>query len=258
MEASELATITPSPPAGAMNPSPLGRLPNAPRAVRSPSSGMPWRPRRSSRRSVPRGQVTCASSPRSSRSATAWQRLASASKSTAMSRASMSAVMPGSVAPRAPASVAALRACVCESERVVGAMKTADRGSAAATGGGGSVPSVARSSMSARTASAPARAAASRSSSPIARVPASAITRTSSPGFTPRLSRTTVSTARSRSPAMGRRLRGDPSADPRDCRARLGLLEVGPRGSVVVAFLATHRLYSWDGSRSMGPAHGRD
>ena len=36
----------------------------------------------------------------------------------------MSAVTVGMVAPRAPLSVARLRACVCESERDVGAMKT--------------------------------------------------------------------------------------------------------------------------------------
>ena len=52
----------PSPPAGAMKPSPQGRLPKAPGAERSPSSEMPSRPRRSSRRSEPRGQVRCASS----------------------------------------------------------------------------------------------------------------------------------------------------------------------------------------------------
>ena len=47
-------------PVGAMKPSPQGRLPNAPRVVRSPSSAMPGRPLSSSVRSVPRGQETCA------------------------------------------------------------------------------------------------------------------------------------------------------------------------------------------------------
>ena len=70
----ERATIVPSPPAGAMKPSPHGRFPKMPRAVRSPSSGMPSRPRRSSRRSVPRGQVTCASSASVRSCATAAQR----------------------------------------------------------------------------------------------------------------------------------------------------------------------------------------
>ena len=39
------ATTVPSPPSGAMNASPQGRLPNAPFAVRSPSSAIPARPR---------------------------------------------------------------------------------------------------------------------------------------------------------------------------------------------------------------------
>ena len=62
MEASERVATVPSPLSGATKPSPQGRLPKEPGAVRSPSSAMPWRPVRSRRRSVPRGQVTCASS----------------------------------------------------------------------------------------------------------------------------------------------------------------------------------------------------
>jgi len=96
----------------------------------------------------------------------------------------MSWVTPGIVAPRTPASLARLRAGVWLSERVVGAMNTSQALIAAATGRAGSVPSVARSSMIVRTASAPAAAAPSRSASPIPRVVASATTSTSSPGFT--------------------------------------------------------------------------
>ena len=60
------ATSVPSPNAGAMNPSPHGRFPNAPRAARSPSSEIPGRPSSASLRSVPRGHETCARVPRSS------------------------------------------------------------------------------------------------------------------------------------------------------------------------------------------------
>ena len=48
-------------------------------------------------------------------------------------RASMSAVTPGIVAPRAPASVARLRALVCDSDGRVGAMNTSHAANAAAT-----------------------------------------------------------------------------------------------------------------------------
>ena len=58
-------------------------------------------------------------------------------------------------APRAPASLARLRAGVWLSDRLVGAMNTSQAASAAAIGRGGSVPSVARSSIIASTASAP-------------------------------------------------------------------------------------------------------
>ena len=194
-----VATSCPSPLSGAMNPSPQGRLPKAPRRVRSPSSAMPSRPWSSSVRSVPRGQETTARSDCVSSSATARERWAILAKSTAITRASMSSVTPGIVAPRAPPSLARLRAVVWLSERVVGAMNTSQASSAAATGLAGSVPSVARSSIRARTASAPAAAAASRSASPIRRLAGSAITTTSSPSPTARQRLTTASTAGARS-----------------------------------------------------------
>ncbi len=107
----------------------------------------------------------------------------------------MSSVTPGSVAPRAPPSEAALRAFVCERDLLVGAMKTSAAASAAAIEAGGSCPCSSRASISASTASAPARAAPSRSASPIERVPGSATTTTCSPSRTPRQRPTTVSTA---------------------------------------------------------------
>ena len=96
------ATTVPSPYAGAMNPSPQGRFPNAPGAPSSPSSEIPGRPSSASSRSVPRGHVTRARVPESSSAATVLDRAAIASKSTAITRASMSSVTPGIVAPRAP------------------------------------------------------------------------------------------------------------------------------------------------------------
>jgi hypothetical protein len=81
------------------------------------------------------------------------------------------------------------------SDLLVGAMNTSQAASAAASVGGGSVPSVARSSITASTASAEASAASSRSASPIARVAGSTMISTSSPGFTARHRRTTVLTA---------------------------------------------------------------
>src|SRR6478735_7779121 len=60
--------------------------------------------------------------PRSSSAATALERAAIVSKSTAITRASISPVTPGIVAPRAPASVARLRAVVWLSDRLVGAV----------------------------------------------------------------------------------------------------------------------------------------
>ena len=124
-----------------MNPSPHGRLPNALGPLRSPSSAIPVRPVRSIVKSEPRGQVKRASPALLSRSASARERRWSVAKSHAIRRASMSSVTPGSVAPRAPASLAALRARVCDSERDVGAMKTSASLSAPATAAGGSAPS---------------------------------------------------------------------------------------------------------------------
>jgi hypothetical protein len=116
-----------------------------------------------------------------------------------MSRASRSSVTPGSVAPRAPLSLAAVRARVCEIERVVGAMKTSAALSAAATASGGSSPWLARGDMSVSTLSAPALDAALWNASPMGRVPSSATTTTFSPARTPRHVLTTACTAVSRS-----------------------------------------------------------
>ena len=60
------------------------------------------------------------------------------SMSALITRASISSVAPGRVAIRAPASVAALRAAVCESDCTVGASTTSAAAIAAATGAGGS------------------------------------------------------------------------------------------------------------------------
>ena len=125
----------------------------------------------------------------------------------------MSSVTPGIVAPRTPASVARLRATVWLSDRLVGAMYTSHASSAAAIVGGGSVPSVARSSITASTASAPAAAHSSRSASPIARVSRSTITSASSPGCTPRQRLTTVATAGPRSLIAGSYARPEPDGD---------------------------------------------
>jgi hypothetical protein len=57
-----------------------------------------------------------------------------------ISRASMSSVTPGSVAPRTPASEACLCAWVWLSENVVGARCTSQASMAAATEAGGSLP----------------------------------------------------------------------------------------------------------------------
>ena len=62
-----------------------------------------------------------------------------------ITRASISSVTPGRVAIRTPASVAALRAAVCESDCTVGQRTTSAAAIAAATDRGGSVPDSARS-----------------------------------------------------------------------------------------------------------------
>src|SRR3954447_18526971 len=197
--AMERAYIVPVPFAGAMNPSPHGRLPKAPGAVRSPSSAMPWRPVRSSVRSVPRGHAILASLALSRSCATACERLFRRSKSIDMSRASMSAVTCGIVAPRAPASLARLRASVWLSDRLAGAMNTSHAASASATGAGGSEPSVGRGDITVRTASAPACWAAVLSFSPRSCSGSAATKTNSSSGWMLRQRRTTVCTARSRS-----------------------------------------------------------
>ena len=106
---------SPSPPSGAMNPSPHGQVAEHPRpSVRTPSSEIPGRSWRSSVKSVPRGQPHVRRGrpvqqlPRPPASAPAI-----ASKSPAIIRASMSSVTPGIVAPRAPASLARRRATTC-------------------------------------------------------------------------------------------------------------------------------------------------
>lgn len=113
-----------------------------------------------------------------------------------MTRASMSAVTPGKVAPRAPLSLARLRAWVWESDLAVGARKTSARARAAARGAGSSLPWLGRSVMRASTASPPAASASARIASPSSRVVSSTTTSTSSPAATLRQSRTTVVTAR--------------------------------------------------------------
>ena len=140
-----------------------------------------------------------ASAPAVSRSAIAAPLRRRPSMSALITRASISSVAPGRVAIRAPASVAALRAAVCESDCTVGQRTTSAAAIAAATEAGGSVPCVSRSAISARTPSASARPASPRRRSPSPIVAGLATTSTSSPGRTPRQSRITAATARSRS-----------------------------------------------------------
>ena len=113
-----------------------------------------------------------------------------------ITRASISSVTPGSVAARAPASVAALRAAVWESDWTVGARTTSGRqhrsGDRRRAARRAWEP---RSAITASTASAPASCAASRSRSPIRWVAGLQITSTSSPSRTPRQSRMTALTA---------------------------------------------------------------
>ena len=79
------------------------------------------------------------------------------SMSALITRASISSVTPGRVAILAPASEAALRAAVCESDWTVGASTTSAASIASAIDRGGSPAWDARSAIVARTASAPAR-----------------------------------------------------------------------------------------------------
>ena len=183
------------PSTGAMNPSPQGRFPKAPGSVSSPASGMPVRPSSPSLRSEPFGQVIRASDPAVSSSAIARPFLRSPSMSALITRASISSVTPGSVAIRAPASVAALRAAVWESDWTVGASTTSAAAIAAAIGAGGSAACETRSAITLSTPSAPAAWASARRRSPRPCVAGLQITSTSSPSRTPRQSRTTALTA---------------------------------------------------------------
>ena len=125
--------------------------------------------------------------------------------SAVITRASISSVTPGSVAIRAPASLASRRASVCESDLTVGQRTTSAFAMAAATGPGGSSPWTERSAISISIASAPARPASPRIRSAIPRVDGFATTSTDSPSRTARQSLITVETARSRS-LIGSRL----------------------------------------------------
>ncbi len=72
-----------------------------------------------------------------------------------ITRASISSVTPGIVAIRTPASLAALRAAVWESDWIVGASTTSEATIAAATAVGGSAAWESRSDITASVASAP-------------------------------------------------------------------------------------------------------
>ncbi|MCB0874901.1 MAG: hypothetical protein KDB46_01780 [Solirubrobacterales bacterium] len=120
-----------------------------------------------------------------------------------ITRASICSVTPGRVAIRAPASDAALREAVCDSDWTVGASTTSASLIAAAIVLGGSAAWVARSAISASTASAPALPASPRRRSPSPSVAGLAITSTSSPSRTPMQSLTTAATARPRSSRVG-------------------------------------------------------
>ena len=109
--------------------------------------------------------------------------------------ASISSVTPGRVAMRTPASVAAFRAAVWESDWTVGARRTSAAAIAAATAAGGSAAWERRSPITARVASAPAASASPRILSPSAWVAGLQTTSTSSPAETPRQSRTTAEIA---------------------------------------------------------------
>ncbi len=203
IEPSTTSVPSPVPSSGAMKPSPQGRLPKAPRAVSSPASGIAVRPSSPSRRSLPLAQVIRASEPASSAAATAAPRRRSSAMSALITRASISSVTPGRVAIRTPASLAALRAAVWESDWTVGASTTSAAAIAAATGAGGSAACESRSEITARVASAPSPCASSRICSPSSSVAGLQTTSTSSPEETPRQSRTTARTACSSSALTG-------------------------------------------------------
>ncbi len=185
---------------GAMKPSPHGRLPNAPGAVKSPASGIASRLPSPSSRSEPFAHVTRASPPAVRMAAIAAPLRRRPSMSADITRASISSVAPGRVAIRAPASVAVFRATVCDSDCTVGQRTTSAAAIAAATASGGSVPDSARSAIRARMPSAPTRPASPRKRSPSPIVAGLATTSSSSPSRTPRQSRTIALTACSRSP----------------------------------------------------------
>ena len=120
-----------------------------------------------------------------------------------ITRASISSVTPGSVAIRAPASLARLRAAVCESDCTVGASTTSAAAIASATvarrlAGVGRALGHHRQHRVGAGLRPPRRA----SRSPSAWVAGLQTTSTSSPSLTPRQSLTTARTACSRSPAM--------------------------------------------------------
>src|SRR5882757_1792214 len=192
------------PSTGAMNPSPQGRLPKAPLAESSPASTIPSRPSIEKLRSLPLRQVIRTCEPWFSALTIAQPRRRISSRSPFISRASISSVTPGRVAIRTPASLAALRAAVWDSDWIVGARTTSAAAIAAATGRGGSAAWVSRSEITARVASAPSPCASIRIKAPISSVTGLQITITSSPAATPMHWRTTVRTALSRSaPGIG-------------------------------------------------------
>ena len=97
-----------------------------------------------------------------------------------ITRASISSVTPGSVAIRTPASVAAMRAAVCDRDWSVGASTASAAAIAAAIGAGGSAACDSRSAITASTASAPVASASDRIRSASSRVAGLQITNTSS------------------------------------------------------------------------------
>ena len=143
-------------------------------------------------------QVIRASAPPSSSAQIASPRRRSSSISAPITRASISSVTPGIVAIRTPASLAALRAAVWESDCRVGAITTSAASIAAATVAGGSAACESRSAITASVASAPSPWATIRISAPSSSVTGLQTTRTSSSGATARHPRTTASTALSR------------------------------------------------------------
>jgi hypothetical protein len=135
MSAAPSKTIRPCvrPSTGAMKPSPAGRLPKLPGALRSPSSAIPERPSIERTTSVPPSLVTRTSDPEVRASATACARRATSAASARIVRASISTLTRGMLATRAPCSQAARRAAVCDSDFEVGAATTALATIAAAT-----------------------------------------------------------------------------------------------------------------------------